>query len=132
MRAAQTRVLFVQATEAGGYPPIIHASSLFASAGAQVAVLNAPVSNYDLAFPILPGVRIHEIAPRTSHVMPKSTYLRYAWTAARLAATFRPTVVYASDPMGAAPGLLAARIANASLVYHEHDTPKPGALNARI
>ena len=132
MRRAPTRVLFVQATEAGGYPPIIHASSLFASAGAQVVVLNAPVHHYDLTFPILPGVRIHEIATRPSHVMPKTTYLRYAWAAARVAAKFRPTVVYASDPMGAAPALLAARIANASLVYHEHDTPKPGTLHPRI
>jgi glycosyltransferase involved in cell wall biosynthesis len=64
--------------------------------------------------------------------MPKAAYLRYAWAAARLAATFRPTVVYASDPMGAGPGLLAARIANASLVYHEHDTPKAGTLHPRI
>ena len=132
MRAAQTRVLFVQATEAGGYPPIIHASSLFASAGAQVVILNAPVNDYDLTFPILSGVRIHNIAARPSHVMPKAAYLRYAWAAARLAATFRPTVVYASDPMGAGPGLLAARIANASLVYHEHDTPKAGTLHPRI
>src|SRR5262249_2395979 len=45
-----------------------------------------------------------------------------------LASRVRPDVVYASDPLGAAPGLLAARLAGASLVYHEHDSPAPGAL----
>jgi glycosyltransferase involved in cell wall biosynthesis len=132
MKAPQTRVLFVQATEAGGYPPILHASSLFAAAGAQVVILNAPVTGYGLTIPVTPGVRVHNIAARSSHVMSKRTYLRYAWTAARLAATFRPTLVYASDPMGAGPGLLAARVAKAALVYHEHDTPAPGALHTRI
>src|SRR5262249_47969804 len=121
MAETQTRVLFVQATEAGGYPPIIHASSLFASTGAKVVILNAPITGYDLKVPSMPGVSIRNIAARPSPVMPKVTYLRYAWAAARLAATFRPTVVYASDPMGAGPGLLAARLANATLVYHEHD-----------
>src|SRR3954469_22123031 len=132
MSFAQTRVLFVQATEAGGYPPIIHASSLFASAGARVVILNAPVAGYDLTLPSVPGVQVRNIGSRPSHMMPKATYLRYVWAAARLGAMFRPTVVYASDPLGAAPGLLAARIANAQLIYHEHDTPRPGTLHPRI
>ena len=41
----------------------------------------------------------------------------------------RPDIVYASDPLGAAPGLLAARLSGARLVYHEHDTPNPGTLH---
>ena len=132
MAETQTRVLFVQATEAGGYPPIIHASSLFAAAGAKVVILNAPVAGYDLTLPSVPGVLVRDIAVRPAHLMPKFSYLRYVCAAAQLAATFRPTVVYASDPLGAGPGLLAARLANATLVYHEHDTPKPGALDPRI
>jgi glycosyltransferase involved in cell wall biosynthesis len=132
MADTETRVLFVQATEAGGYPPILHAASLFASAGAKVAILNAPVEGYALTVPFIPGVSVRNIVTRPSHVMPKFVYLRYIGEAARLAATFRPNVVYASDPLGAGPGLLAARLANATLVYHEHDTPKPGSLDPRI
>ena len=49
--------------------------------------------------------------------------------AARLALRLRPDVVYASDPLGAGPGLLAARLAGATLVYHEHDSPSPGMLH---
>src|SRR5258708_24952913 len=56
-------------------------------------------------------------------------YAFYAAAAARLALRLRPNVVYASDPLGAGPGLLAARIAGAALVYHEHDSPPPGMLH---
>ena len=132
MPERETRVLFVQATEAGGYPPILHAASLFASAGAKVAILNAPVAGYELTVPTVLGVSVRNIVTRPSHLMPKLVYLRYVGAAAGLAATFRPNVVYASDPLGAGPGLLAARLANARLVYHEHDTPRPGSLDARI
>src|ERR1041385_5965728 len=116
MAEKETRVLFVQATEAGGYPPIMHASSLFASAGAQIVILNAPFAGYDLTLPSVAGVKVRNMALRPSSIMPKLTYLRYVCAAARLAATFRPTLVYASDPMGAGPGLLAARLANAALI----------------
>ena len=60
---------------------------------------------------------------RPSHVMSKVDYAVYAAAAARLALRLRPNVVYASDPLGAGPGLLAARLAGAALVYHEHDSP---------
>jgi glycosyltransferase involved in cell wall biosynthesis len=55
-------------------------------------------------------------------------YLHYAASAAKLALWLRPDVVYASDPLGAGPGLLAARLAGATLVYHEHDSAQPGVL----
>jgi glycosyltransferase involved in cell wall biosynthesis len=40
-----------------------------------------------------------------------------------LARRINPELVYASDPIGALPGLLAARFSGARLVYHEHDSP---------
>src|SRR5262249_48142381 len=48
---------------------------------------------------------------------------------ARLAVRLRPDIVYASDLLGAGPGLLAARLAGARLIYHEHDSPQPGMLH---
>ena len=61
--------------------------------------------------------------------MSSVNYALYAAAAARLALRLRPNVVYASDPLGAGPGLLAARLAGAALVYHEHDSPSPGMLH---
>lgn len=95
-------------------------------------VLNAPVSDFNLTFPVFPGILVRNIHTRPRHMMGKFDYLRYAGAAAQAALTFRPHVVYASDPLGAAPALAAAKLANAQVVYHEHDSPRPGALRRPV
>jgi glycosyltransferase involved in cell wall biosynthesis len=124
------RVLFVQLTNPGAYPPLIHASMLMAEAGWEVTFLSAPMHDNELALePHHSRIKIHALRVRPSHVMSKSSYGFYAAAAARLALRLRPNVVYASDPLGAGPGLLAARLAGAALVYHEHDSPSAAALH---
>ena len=132
-RGENRRVLFVQATNPGAYPPLIHASMLMAEAGWEVTFLSAPIDGDELALNPHPRIKIHAVRSRPSHVMGKVEYAVYAAAAARLAVRLRPDVVYASDPLGAGPGLLAARLAGAALVYHEHDSPsratsRPGAV----
>ncbi len=127
-RGQNPRVLFVQATNPGAYPPLIHASVLMAEAGWEVTFLSAPFDGNELAVDPHPRINIQAVKSRPSHVMSKLDYAFYAVAAARLALRLRPDVVYASDPLGAGPGLLAARIAGAALVYHEHDSPSPGML----
>jgi glycosyltransferase involved in cell wall biosynthesis len=126
------RVLFIQATEPAGYPPLIHASSLMAEAGWDVTFLSAPFEGHRLELPHHPRIALRAIRARPSHVMGKAAYARYAAAAARLARNLRPDIVYASDPLGAAPGLLAARLGGARLVYHEHDSPDPGSLRPSL
>ena len=128
-RGGNRRVLFVQATNPGAYPPLIHASMLMAEAGWEVTFLSAPIAGNALSLAPHPRIKIHAVRTRPSHVMSNVSYALYAAAAARLALRLRPNVVYASDPLGAGPGLLAARLAGAALVYHEHDSPRPGALN---
>src|ERR1700730_1524905 len=123
------RVLFVQATNPGAYPPLIHASMLMAEAGWEVTFLSAPIDGDELALNPHPRIKIHAVRTRPSHVMGKVEYAVYAAAAARLAVRLRPDVVYASDPLGAGPGLVAAQLAGAALVYHEHDSPSAGALH---
>ncbi|HEX3883727.1 MAG TPA: glycosyltransferase [Stellaceae bacterium] len=123
------RVLFIQATEPAGYPPLIHASMLMAEAGWEVAFLSAPIRGRPLRLSPHPNITVHAVPERPSHVMGKAAYVGYSAAAARLALRMRPDVVYASDPLGAGPGLLAARLSGAMLVYHEHDSPPPGGLN---
>src|ERR1700730_8097230 len=117
------RVLFVQATNPGAYPPLIHASMLMAEAGWELTFLSAPIDGDELALNPHPRIKIHAVRSRPSHVMGKVEYAVYAAAAARLAVRLRPAVVYASDALAAAPGLLAPRLAGAALVYHEHDSP---------
>jgi glycosyltransferase involved in cell wall biosynthesis len=123
------RVLFVQATEPAGYPPLIHAATLMAESGWEVTFLTAPIAGSRLELPRHPRIAVRSIPPRPSHVMSKPAYARYNAAAAQFARSLRPDVVYASDPLGAGPGCLAAWLAGARLVYHEHDSPAPGALH---
>jgi glycosyltransferase involved in cell wall biosynthesis len=122
------RALFVQATEPAAYPPLVRGSSLLAEAGWNVTFLSAPVVGMPLMLNPHPRIAVHAIPARPSHVMGKAAYARYIASAAAFAIRIRPHVVYASDPLGAAPGLLAARLSGAHLVYHEHDSPAPGVL----
>jgi glycosyltransferase involved in cell wall biosynthesis len=126
------RILFVQATEPANYPPLIHASMLMAEAGWEVTFLSAPISGNRLELARHPRVAVQAIPMRPSHVWGKAAYVRYSAAAARLALRLRPDVVYASDPLGAGPGLLAARLARARLVYHEYDSPTAGSLHPSL
>src|SRR5262245_15556422 len=123
------RVLFVQVADPALYPPLIHASALMADAGWDVTLLSSPIAGNTIAMARHPRVMIDEIRARPSHVVGKLDYAAYCAAAARLALRLRPDVVYASDPLGAGPALLAARLAGATLVYHEHDSPQPGMLH---
>jgi glycosyltransferase involved in cell wall biosynthesis len=117
------RILFIQATEPAGYPPLVHAASLLAAAGWDVTFLSAPIAGHVPELPRHPGIGVRRMAERPSHVMRKADYGRYVIRSIGTAIRLRPDVVYASDPNGAVPGLLAARTSGASLVYHEHDSP---------
>jgi len=59
-------------------------------------------------------------------------YAVYAAAAAALAVRVRPHVLYASDPLAALPARLASKLSGAPIVYHEHDSPDPGALRPWI
>jgi glycosyltransferase involved in cell wall biosynthesis len=107
----------------------MHASTLMAEAGWEVTFLSAPIASNTLALAPHPRIKIHAIRTRSTHVINSISYALYAMAAARLALRLRPNIVYASDPLGAGPGLLAARLAGAGLVYHEHDSPSPGMLH---
>jgi len=128
----ERRILFLQVTDPAHYPPIIHAAQLLADAGWSVATLSAPVAGMALAMPDDPRVDVRTIPARPSHVVGGADYARYLAAASALAMRLRPDVVYASDPLAAGPGLAARAAAGARLVYHEHDSPAPGALRPWI
>jgi glycosyltransferase involved in cell wall biosynthesis len=102
---------------------------LMAESGWEVTFLSAPVADQPFALASHPNVKVQAIGTRPSHVMHSINYALYTASSVRLAVRLRPHVVYASDPLGAGPGLLAASLVGAELVYHEHDSPRPGALN---
>lgn len=118
------RILFVQATDPAAYPPLIHAATLMSERGHRVRFLSAPIRGRSMRIPDHDRIEVRSMPARPSHVMDPGNYLRYAMAAASEARRWRPDIVYASDPMGAGPALLAARLSRARLVYHEHDSPE--------
>jgi glycosyltransferase involved in cell wall biosynthesis len=123
----EPRILFLQVTDPANYPPTIHASQLMADAGWGVTLLSAPVAGTALSMPAHPMIELRAIRERASQVVGGGDFARYVAAATALAARLRPSVVYASDPLAAGPGLAAASVCGARLVYHEHDSPRPGA-----
>jgi len=113
----------VQATEPAAYPPLINASILMADTGWNITFLSAPTADESLVLAPHPCIDVERISKRPSYVLTKLAYLEYCRRAIGLALRLQPKVVYASDPIGALPGLLASRASSAHLIYHEHDTP---------
>lgn len=105
---------------------------LMADAGWHVTFLSSPIVGWKMVLPTHPRIDIRTTVGRVSYIMGKGDYLRYVASTARLAVALRPALIYASDPLGAAPGLLAARITGARLLYHEHDTPNERSLHPWI
>lgn len=121
--AKKPRILFLQASEPGAYPPIINAARSMAGAGWDVKVLGMPSADRRLRFPDIKNVRVLNLKERPDYIVRKSDYLRYCIRAAQLCATFKPRIIYVSDPLGTVPGLVGKSFCKADIIYHEHDSP---------
>jgi glycosyltransferase involved in cell wall biosynthesis len=118
------QALFVQVTEPAAYPPLINASILMADRGWNITFLSAPTVDDSLVLALHPGIAVERISERPTYVVTKLAYFEYCRRAIGLALRLQPKLVYASDPIGALPGLLASRAGGSDhLIYHEHDTP---------
>lgn len=79
-----------------------------------------------------PRIR-HVLLPTRRHNQVRSYhYAAYIASAATLAARGRPDYIYASDVLSALPALVSAKVSGAAIIYHEHDSPDPGALRASL
>lgn len=116
-------ILFLQVTNPGAYPPLIHAGSILAERGWKVTFLTSPSLQSSLTLPQHPNIVDERTTTRQDFTVSPSTYFAYCLAAFRLALKVRPDVIYVSDALGAAPGLLANMFGKGKLVYHEHDSP---------
>lgn len=125
--------LFLQCTAVSHYPPILNAAALMADAGWQVTTLSSPGGDAGgLTTGDHPRVEHLSTRPRRGNRVNATEYLVYVAQTAKLALRLRPHLIYASDPLSALPALVAARTDGAAIVYHEHDSPFPGALRPQF
>lgn len=118
------RVLFVQYTNPGGYPPLLHAAELLTATGCAVAFCGLD-SNGAMRVPPGIGATVTSLRPAASAWL---VPLHSLWFLARvvwLAARWRPDWVYASDPKACPAAWCLRRLLGCRVVYHEHDSPAP-------
>ena len=125
-------MLFLQVVEPGMYPPIIAACAFDGGSGLGChRCLPRHRRTPSSGWPTHPAIfDAPDCGTPPVSLSANLDFLRYYGPAASLALRWRPDIVYASDWLGMVPGLLAARLAGARLVYHEHDSPSPGALRS--
>ena len=118
------RVLYVQYTNPGAYPPLVRGSQLLAESGAEVVMLGVEVTGLE-ALNVVggPGIEVRLMPSAGDGWRLKAHYARYAAWVAREGAGWRPDWIYASDLLSAPAALMLASVTSANVVYHEHDTP---------
>ena len=118
------RVLYVQYTNPGAYPPLVRSAQLLAESGAEVLMLGTRVRELD-ALDVRPthGISVALTDAAGDGWRLKAHYARYAAWVARQAAAWKPDWIYASDLLSAPVALGLSALVRARVLYHEHDAP---------
>jgi len=129
LAAAARRVLFIQYTNPGGYPPLEYSAHILARAGWDVefcGIVGSGAAGLDFA--PHPRVKVRRITYQKPGLRQKLHYIRFIlWCALRVL-RWRPHWVYASDALSTPAAGLIRRLSRCRLVYHEHDSPVPGGM----
>src|SRR5690348_5627673 len=108
------RVLYVQYTNPGAYPPLVRGAQLLANAGARVLMLGTRVRGIDnLDPPATAGVDVHLMPAPADGWRLKAHYARYAAWVAREARRWKPDWVYVSDALAAPIGVALGTVGDA-------------------
>lgn len=122
------RILYLQYTNPAGYPPLEHSSRLLANAGWEILFLGVTMPGVEaLRFPPHPGITVYQRPSAAAGWRQKGHYARFALWTMRWALRWRPSWVYASDLLACPAALLVSVLPGARVIYHEHDSPAPGA-----
>jgi glycosyltransferase involved in cell wall biosynthesis len=121
------RILYVQYTDPAVYPPLEHSSRLFAERGWEVFMLGTgTASELNLQLPSHPRIRIKKIGFVRPGWRQKIQYIFFFFLALYWTWWWRPSWIYASDPLACPVVWLIQRLVNVRIAYHEHDSPVDG------
>ena len=116
-------MLFALYAHPAAYPPVERAAEVFVDAGWQVRIVGARGTETDaLATKPLSGVDVRLVSRAGQGLVQKVRYVRFLLTCLTHLAWWRPDWVYVSDSF-ATPFGVAATLAGARTLYHEHDAP---------
>ena len=118
------RILYVQFTNPGAYPPLEHSSRILADAGWQVLFLGTGALGADrLRFASHPRIEVRQLRFQNAGWRQKLHYIRFCMWCVWWALRWRPDWIYASDMLSCPAALGLTFLRSAQLLYHEHDSP---------
>jgi glycosyltransferase involved in cell wall biosynthesis len=130
-RFGRKRILYLQFTDPGGYPPLEHSSRILAARMWDVLFLGITAPNdHGIEFPTNARIRVKFLRGRSSGWRQKFQYALYFMWALYWTLRWRPLWIYASDSLSCPIALLIQKLVHVRVVYHEHDTPDPEDLQS--
>ena len=118
------KVLYLQYTNPGAYPPLEHSSRILAEAGWEVIFLGTGARGAgNLEFPKHPRIKVIRWPFVEGGLLQKAHYLAFGIWCLLFAVIWRPDWIYASDPLICPIALAIKKIMGVKMVYHEHDSP---------
>ena len=118
------RVLFLQYSNPGAYPPLQHAAQVLARAGWLVRFLGVRGgSTEQLQMPAQLRVRVELQKDCPPGWAQKLHYLGFVSWSILVVLCWRPHWVYVSDPLATPLGWLSRVLLRKRVLYHEHDYP---------
>ncbi|MFN6460350.1 MAG: glycosyltransferase [Nostoc sp. DedVER02] len=123
-----SRILYIQYTNPGGYPPLEQSSTILAQAGWEIQFLGIEVFGASaLCFPSHPQIAVQLMPFCSSGWRQKLHYLQFFVWVLILTLRWQPQWIYASDLLSCPVTLLLSFLPNIKVVYHEHDSPNTTA-----
>jgi hypothetical protein len=119
------RILYVQFTNPGNYPPLQHSARILADAGWDVRLLGTESfgSSRLMRFPSHPRIQVTTLPFFSGGYLQKLHYLRFCCQVVWTAIWWRDSWIYASDLLSYLPALVASVLAGRRVILHEHDLP---------
>jgi glycosyltransferase involved in cell wall biosynthesis len=122
------RILYLQYTNPGGYPPLEHSSRILAGEGWKVLFIGTGAQGANaLEFPPHPNIEVRKLKFCPAGWRQKLHYFWFSLWSLAWILRWRPKWVYASDPASSPVALVATLLPGLQIVYHEHDSPTPTA-----
>ncbi|MGH7140500.1 MAG: glycosyltransferase, partial [Pirellulales bacterium] len=123
--AREKRILYVQYTNPGAYPPLEHSSRILAEAGWSVRFFGTGAYGAadSLVFPPHPDIVVRLWRFQSPGWRQKLHYLWFVACCVANCVAWRPKVVYCSDPWSTPIGVLVWYLLRIPVIYHEHDAP---------
>jgi glycosyltransferase involved in cell wall biosynthesis len=123
--SGRRRVVYLQYTNPAAYPPLEHSAHILADAGCDVLMLGTGLKNDPLRLKPHSRIRVRLMRFQGAGWRQKVHYARFAAWAIGRSLLWRPSWIYASDPLSCPIALTIARVTRTRMIYHEHDSPAP-------